>query len=153
MHRLTSTLKLPITIDVAWEFFSNPSNLALITPRELCLVPRTELPSEMYPGIFIEYFVRPLFNIPIRWVTEITQIRHKEYFVDEQRLGPYQIWHHQHHFKEVPGGVEMVDIIDYRLPFGFLGLILQRLFIGRKVEQIFEYRTKVLEQRFGVYNP
>jgi ligand-binding SRPBCC domain-containing protein len=149
MHQVKSTLRLPISLDEAWEFFSSPKNLAVITPKELNLVPLTELPAEMYPGIFIQYTVRPILGIPLTWVTEITHIKEKEYFVDEQRFGPYQIWHHQHHFKAIPGGVEMNDIVDYRVPLGPLGLVANALFVGRQVRGIFEYREKRLTEMFG----
>ncbi len=150
MHHLRSTLRLPISLDEAWGFFSSPKNLAVITPKELNLVPTTELPSEMYPGMFIEYTVRPLLGIPMKWVTEITHVREKAFFVDEQRMGPYQIWHHQHHFKAIPGGVEMLDILDYRLPLGPLGIMMEKIMVGKKVREIFEYRTGRLNELFGV---
>ncbi|MEZ4961276.1 MAG: SRPBCC family protein [Saprospiraceae bacterium] len=149
MHQLKTVQKLPISLDEAWNFFSSPKNLAVITPKELNLVPTSELPANMYPGIFIEYTVRPLLGIPTKWVTEITHVKDREYFVDEQRLGPYQIWHHQHHFKAIPGGVEMTDIVDYRIPLGPVGMLLNALFIGNKVKGIFEYRNKRLIELFG----
>lgn len=149
MHQIKSIQRIPITLDEAWDFFSSPKNLAVITPKELNLVPLTELPAEMYPGMFIQYKVRPILNIPITWVTEITYIEDKKFFVDEQRLGPYQIWHHQHHFKAIPGGVEMTDIVDYRVPLGPLGILLQKIFVGKQVEGIFEFRNKKLVELFG----
>ncbi len=151
MHQLKSTQRLPISLEAAWDFFSSPKNLAVITPKELNLIPTSELPEEMYPGMFIEYTVRPLFGVPVKWVTEITHVREHEFFVDEQRLGPYQIWHHQHHFKSIPGGVEMLDIVDYRLPLGPLGIFMQKIMVGKKVEEIFEFRTKRLEELFGKF--
>jgi len=149
MHQLKATLTLPISLDKAWDFFSSPKNLAVITPKELNLVPTSELPEKMYPGMFIEYTVRPLLGIPAKWVTEITHVKEREFFVDEQRVGPYDIWHHQHHFKAVPGGVEMLDIVDYRLPLGPLGILMEKILVGGKVKGIFEYRTKRLEELFG----
>ncbi len=149
MHQLKSTLRLPISLAEAWDFFSSPKNLAAITPEELNLVPTSELPEEMYPGMFIEYTVHPLFGIPAKWVTEITHVQDKKFFVDEQRLGPYSIWHHQHHFKAIPGGVEMLDIVDYRLPLGLLGVLMEKLVVGKKVREIFEYRTQRLQALFG----
>ncbi|MCU0346585.1 MAG: SRPBCC family protein, partial [Saprospiraceae bacterium] len=103
MHRLTTIQTLPISLDEAWEFFSNPSNLSKITPKEMNLIPTSVLPEKSYPGMFITYHVKPLLGIPMLWVTEITHLREREFFVDEQRLGPYRIWHHQHHFKAVKG--------------------------------------------------
>lgn len=151
MHHLIVKQRLPISLDEAWDFFSSPKNLSVITPKELNLVPITEIPEDMYPGVFIQYKVRPVLNIPMTWVTEITHIREKEFFIDEQRLGPYQIWHHQHHFKAIEGGVEMTDILDYRIPLGPIGLLLQKIFIGKQVEGIFEFRNKKLIEVFGEY--
>jgi ligand-binding SRPBCC domain-containing protein len=149
MHRLTTVQFLPISLDKAWDFFSNPSNLNKITPKEMNLIPTSALPEKSYPGMFITYKVKPLLGIPMLWVTEITHLRDKEFFVDEQRIGPYRIWHHQHHFKSVIGGVEMTDIVDYRVPGGPFGVLLEKLFIGSKVRSIFAYRTKVLVEMFG----
>ncbi len=151
MHQLTTVQALPITLEQAWAFFSSPRNLAVITPRELNLVPVSPLPEEMYSGIFIEYHVRPLWGIPVRWVTEITHVRDKEYFVDEQRLGPYSIWHHQHHFRSIDGGVEMTDIVDYRLPLGILGIAVEKMLVGKEVRNIFEFRRKKLVELFGAF--
>jgi ligand-binding SRPBCC domain-containing protein len=151
MHQLKTIQHLPISLEEAWAFFSSPRNLAVITPKELNLVPVSELPADMYPGMFIQYSVRPLLGIPVTWVTEITHVRHLEYFVDEQRLGPYHIWHHQHHFRAVEGGVEMTDIVDYRLPFGLLGIVTEKLLVGNEVKKIFEFRRKRLLELFGVF--
>ncbi|MCF8244522.1 MAG: SRPBCC family protein [Saprospiraceae bacterium] len=113
------------------------------------LIPTSPLPSETYPGLFITYKVKPLLGIPMTWVTEITQVREQAYFVDEQRLGPYRIWHHQHHFKAVKGGVEMIDIVDYRLPLGPIGVLLQKIMVGEMLINIFDYRRKRLVELFG----
>lgn len=149
MHQLKTVQKLPVSLQEAWDFFSSPKNLALITPEALNLVPTCDLPEKMYPGIFIEYTVRPLFGIPTKWVTEITHIKDREYFVDEQRLGPYKIWHHQHHFRSIPGGVEMTDIVDYRLPFGPVGILMEKMMVGKTVREIFKFREKRLIELFG----
>ncbi|MCC6723671.1 MAG: SRPBCC family protein [Saprospiraceae bacterium] len=149
MHRLSSVQFLPISLEKAWDFFSNPHNLNQITPKEMNLVPTSELPEKSYPGMFITYKVKPILGIPMLWVTEITQLREHEFFVDEQRIGPYRIWHHQHLFKAVKGGVEMTDIVDYRVPGGPFGVLLEKLFIGQKVRSIFEYRRKKLIELFG----
>ncbi len=149
MHRLTTVQTLPISLEKAWDFFSNPQNLAKITPPDMNLIPTSPLPSETYPGLFITYKVKPLLGIPMLWVTEITHVRDQAFFVDEQRLGPYRIWHHQHHFKAVKGGVEMTDIVDYRLPLGPLGVLMQKILVGNMLKGIFEYRTKRLVELFG----
>jgi ligand-binding SRPBCC domain-containing protein len=105
----------------------------------------------MYPGQIIEYKVKPLLGIPVYWMTEITHVEKERYFVDEQRFGPYSLWHHQHHFKAIPGGVEMTDIVHYKIPFGFLGDIAQWLFVKKNLQQIFTYRELAVEQRFGQF--
>jgi ligand-binding SRPBCC domain-containing protein len=110
---------------------------------------RTEVPEKMYEGLMIEYTVKPLLGIPMNWVTEIKTVRENAFFVDEQRVGPYRIWHHEHHFKDLGGSVEMTDIVSYQLPFGVLGRIMHALFIRKKLETIFAYRFEVVEKLFN----
>lgn len=148
MYRLKAKQQVPISLDEAWNFFSNPKNLATITPDNLGFNIRTELPEKMYPGMMIVYTVKPVLGIPMTWVTEITQVKEKEFFIDEQRVGPYGMWHHQHWFKAVPGGVEMTDIIDYRLPLAPLGNI-GHFFVKSELKKIFGYRITKLEEVFG----
>lgn len=141
---------IPVDIDTAWEFFSNPANLQAITPKNLGFkILSKHHGDKMYPGQLIEYKVSPVLGIPMYWMTEITHVKDKEFFVDEQRFGPYQLWHHQHHFKVVEGGVEMTDIVHYRNPLGFLGNIANTLFVKAQLKQIFEFRFKVVEDLFG----
>ena len=104
----------------------------------------------MYSGMIIKYKVSPILNIQMTWVTEITHVEHEKYFVDEQRVGPYSVWHHQHHFEKVDGGVKMTDIVHYKLPLGFLGKLVEPLIVRPKLEQIFNYRTQVISEVFGV---
>ena len=151
MYQLKRIQKLPISVAKAWDFFSSPKNLATITPDELGFKIKSELPEKMYPGMFIQYTVKPLLGIPMTWVTEITQVNEPHFFIDEQRVGPYAIWHHQHFFKEIPGGVEMTDIVDYRLPFAPFGNFMQPLLIKGKLNQIFEYRNAKMIELFGDY--
>lgn len=149
MQELYFTQQLPISLDEAWEFFSNPANLKEITPAKMgFVVTSTHHGEKMYAGQIIRYIVRPLFGIPLKWCTEITHIADKQYFVDEQRFGPYLFWHHQHRFTEVPGGVMMEDILHYKLPLGFLGRIVDALLVRNEVLGIFAYRKKVLGERF-----
>lgn len=105
----------------------------------------------MYPGQIIEYKVRPLLGIPWYWMTEITHVETNRYFIDEQRFGPYQLWHHQHHFREIEGGVEMRDIVHYRLPLGFIGNIAHGLFVKKQLHEIFRFREEAVEKRFGAW--
>ncbi|MFN9709884.1 MAG: SRPBCC family protein [Bacteroidota bacterium] len=149
-YRFTTIQKIPVSLNEAWSFFSRPDNLASITPSGLDFrIISLYHGKEMYPGQIIEYKVRPLLGIPVYWMTEITHVEKEKYFVDEQRFGPYQLWHHQHHFKEIKGGVEMTDIVHYKIPFGFLGDIAQVLLVKRSLDQIFRYRHEAVEQKFG----
>ncbi len=151
MHRLESIQRLPITLEAAWDFFSSPANLKTITPEHMGFEIKSGFTrgEKMYAGMMISYIVKPLAGIPMKWVTEITHVRDRSFFVDEQRVGPYAIWHHQHHFKAIEGGVEMRDIVHYKIPFGPLGPFANSLFVGRKVASIFDYRYQKLEQLFG----
>lgn len=149
LHRKADLQRLPIAIEEAWDFFSDPRNLAVITPPDMGFVIQNELPPRMHPGLIIQYQVRPLFGLPVNWVTEITHVVEHQLFVDEQRFGPYRFWHHQHHFREVPGGVEMRDIVHYDVGFGPLGDLVDLLVVRARVQAIFDFRRRVLEQRFG----
>lgn len=149
MKRLQTHQWLPISIDQAWDFFSSPKNLNEITPEDMVFEIKSDIPGKMYPGMFIMYSIRPMFNIPMKWVTEITHVEDKKFFVDEQRVGPYHIWHHEHHFEEKDGGVLMTDILHYNVGMSFLGWIASKLFVDKKVKGIFDYRFKILEKRFG----
>ncbi len=130
VYNLKTIQRIPISLDKAWSFFSDPKNLQAITPSNLGFSIISEHHgNKMYAGQVIEYTVRPILNIPLYWMTEITHVSEGKYFVDEQRFGPYTMWHHQHHFREVDGMVEMTDIIHYKLPFWFLGDIANVLFV------------------------
>ena len=109
--------------------------------------------SKMYPGQVIEYTVKPLLNIPMYWMTEITHVQPNEFFVDEQRFGPYRMWHHQHHFKEVTGGVEMTDIVHYKIPGWWIGDVMNTLYVKKQLNKIFDYRFKKVEELFGKILP
>ncbi|MCK3684627.1 SRPBCC family protein [Maribellus sp. YY47] len=140
---------IPADLDQVWEFISNPANLSKITPGSMGFK-ITSLPVEkMYAGRIISYMVKPLFNLPTTWVTEITHVKEKHYFVDEQRIGPYKMWHHEHFLTAAPGGVDMTDIISYQPPFGILGSIANGLIIKRKLRQIFDFRRAALKTIFA----
>jgi ligand-binding SRPBCC domain-containing protein len=149
VYRLSSKQKLPISVDQAWEFLSSPKNLKTITPKYMSfdIISGDERP--MFAGQIIQYIVTPILGIKTNWVTEITHVVDKQYFVDEQRFGPYALWHHKHFIKAVKGGVEMEDIIDYKVPFGFLGRLFHPLLVKPKLTEIFEYRQKKLIEMFG----
>jgi ligand-binding SRPBCC domain-containing protein len=142
--------QIPVTLEEAWSFFSKPENLSEITPKGLDFKIKSLYHGEqMYPGQIISYKVKPLAGIPIYWMTEITHVESRKYFVDEQRFGPYVFWHHQHHFREIPGGVEMTDIVHYKIPLGYLGDIANALFVRATLKKIFDYRHEAVAQRFG----
>jgi ligand-binding SRPBCC domain-containing protein len=152
LYQLKTSQKLPISLETAWKFFSNPTNLSKITPPWLNFEVRTDLPEKMYAGMIIKYYVHPLLNTPQTWITEITHVNEPNYFVDEQRFGPYKMWHHQHIFtKTEDGGVMMEDIVNYVVPFGFLGRIMNAVVISKKINDIFNYRKKVLVKMFGQF--
>lgn len=150
MQELYFTQQLPISLDEAWTFFSDPANLKEITPPHMGFVVTSKHQGEkMYAGQIIRYIVRPVMGIPIKWCTEITHVEDKKYFIDEQRFGPYAFWHHQHHFTAVKDGVLMEDILNYKVPLGPIGDIVDAVFVRREVQGIFDYRKKILIDRFG----
>lgn len=144
--------KINATLSEIWDFISSPRNLKEITPDYMGFdITSGDIPEKMYQGMIISYKVTPLLGIKTDWVTEITHLREQEYFVDEQRIGPYSLWHHQHIIEPIDGGVLMKDIVTYQPPLGVLGAIANKLIIRNKLEEIFEYRRKVLDKRFGAY--
>jgi ligand-binding SRPBCC domain-containing protein len=148
---LKTELAIPISLDEAWDFFSSPLNLAKITPADMRFVVTSDQTThtKVYAGMIITYKVSPLLGIKLDWMTEITHVVEKQYFVDEQRFGPYALWHHQHHFKEIEGGVLMNDILHYAIPYGAIGRLSNSIFVGNKVKEIFTYREKAIEELFG----
>lgn len=151
VYTLKASQKIPASKEEVWDFISSPKNLKEITPDYMGFEIQTELPEKMYPGMMIQYKVSPILGIKMTWVTEITHVEHEKFFVDEQRVGPYSMWHHQHHIQEIPGGIIMEDIIDYQPPMGLLGDIANSLFIARQLDEIFAYRKEAVEKRFGVF--
>lgn len=141
--------KLPITLQEAWDFISDPKNLAVITPDTMGFKTLSGDDRKMFPGQIIHYTITPVLGIKVQWVTEITHVADKSFFVDEQRFGPYKFWHHKHFLKEIPGGVEMEDIVHYKLPMGFFGRLAHPFMVKPKLEEIFKYREKKLEELFG----
>ncbi|MCT4624281.1 MAG: SRPBCC family protein [Schleiferiaceae bacterium] len=144
--------KIPTTVDEIWEFISSPSNLKTITPPYMGFdITSDGLPDKMYEGMIISYKVSPLLGIKTTWVTEITKIKDREFFIDEQRVGPYALWHHQHHIEEIKSGIKMTDIVSYSPPFGPLGALANTLIIKNKLKEIFDYRHQVLTDKYGEY--
>ena len=151
IYTLHKKLNLPIPLEQAWDFLSNPKNLKTITPEYMGFNILSGADRPMYAGQIIQYIVTPLLGIKTKWVTEITHVKDKHYFVDEQRFGPYSLWHHKHFIKEIEGGIEMEDVIDYKVPFGILGQLIHPFMVKPKLEEIFNYRTQKLEELFGIY--
>lgn len=140
---------LPISVQEAWRFFSSPMNLSLITPPELQLKVLTKMnETSIYNGMMIDYTVKPIMNIPLKWKTRIGEVKEGKHFMDKQLKGPYKLWEHSHMFQEQDGGVLMTDIVNYQLPFGLIGRIAHRLFVRSKIVHIFDYRKKILNQMF-----
>ncbi len=151
IYTLHSKQNLPISLEEAWEFLSNPKNLKTITPPYMGFKTLSGDDREMFAGQIIQYIVTPVLGIPMKWVTEITHVQDKKYFVDEQRFGPYALWHHKHFLKEIPGGVEMEDIVDYKVPMGILGQLVHPFLVAPKLKEIFDFRTKKLIELFGEF--
>lgn len=149
-YTIKTVQKIPVTLDQAWAFFSDPANLKTITPADMGFdIISAHHGEKMYPGQLIEYRVSPLAGLKLYWMTEITHVQNRAYFIDEQRFGPYALWHHQHHFREIPGGVEMTDIVHYKNPLGILGRLANRLFVRKKLRSIFDFRYRKVEELFG----
>ncbi|CAG5086526.1 SRPBCC family protein [Parvicella tangerina] len=139
-----------VSMQEAWSFFSSPENLKKITPDYMGfdIISNADT-EEMYPGQIIRYVVKPVAGIPMKWTTEITQVKEPYFFIDEQKQGPYKIWHHQHRFKEVEHGVLMEDIVHYQPPMGVLGDLANKVLIRKKLKEIFDYRKKIIKDIFG----
>ena len=149
IYRFVRNQKIPIDKNEAWKFLSAPNNLKTITPDYMGFDIIEKENTKMYSGQIIKYIVTPIFGIKMNWVTEITHVKDYEYFVDEQRFGPYKFWHHKHLIKEIKDGVEMIDILDYALPFGFAGRFFHPIIIKPKLNEIFNYRRNKLIEIFG----
>jgi ligand-binding SRPBCC domain-containing protein len=152
-YHLKFEQNLPIPLEEAWNFFSSPLNLPKITPPQMKFVVTSNYDegTKMYPGMIITYKLTPLFGIKMNWMTEITHVKEPEYFVDEQRFGPYALWHHQHHFKQIKGGVQMTDLVNYAIPYGILGQVANNILVEKQIRNIFAYRTQEINKLFGVY--
>ena len=149
LYSLHRQQKLPISLNEAWAFFSNPKNLAVITPPWLNLKPVSVVPDQMSPGMIVTYRVRPFLGVGVNWVTEITHVEEPYRFVDEQRFGPYKFWHHQHMFREINGGVLTEDLVHYALPLAPLSNLAHALVVKNQLKRIFDHRELVLKNRFG----
>lgn len=141
---------IPRSLEEVWTFFSRPENLNSITPQEMTFEILSPLAGQqMYPGMIVQYRIAPFLGIKLDWVTEITHIRDRAFFIDDQRVGPYALWHHQHHFEAHSGGTLMRDILHYQVPFGPIGTLVNWLFVERQIDEIFRFRERAVRQRFG----
>lgn len=152
IYTKSCTQQLPISVEQAWDFLSDPKNLQVITPDFMGFHIISGTERSIFPGQIIEYTVAPVLGLKMQWVTEITHVIDQQYFVDEQRFGPYAFWHHKHFIKPIPGGVEMEDIIHYKLPMGILGQLLHPILVKPKLDAIFNYRREKLAMLFGTLN-
>ncbi len=151
LNKIETNQFIKSDIATIWDFMSSPGNLALITPKYMnfTIINEKKPLEKMYAGQIIEYYVSPALGLKLKWVTEITHVENNYYFVDEQRFGPYTLWHHKHFIKQVEGGIEMIDIVHYKLPFGFLGRLVNSLFVKKQLKEIFEYRHKKIDELFN----
>ncbi|WP_291908253.1 SRPBCC family protein [Chitinophaga sp. CB10] len=150
VYSLSRVQLIPAPLEAVWDYFSAPGNLAAITPSYMRFrVTSAPHQGSIYPGQIITYKVSPVLGVPLTWVTEITHVHPRRFFVDEQRKGPYRMWRHEHHFEEVPGGVSMRDLVHYELPLGVLGTLAHGLFVKKQLEELFLYRTGRIAEVFG----
>jgi ligand-binding SRPBCC domain-containing protein len=149
LYSLHSEQKLPISLEHAWNFFSDPKNLNTITPNDMKFITLSGDDKKMFQGQIIHYKISPFPLVTLEWVTEISHVENKKFFVDEQRFGPYAFWHHKHFFTEIKGGIYMEDIVHYKVPFGIIGKLFHPLIVQPKLKKIFEFRTRKLIELFG----
>ncbi len=150
LHTRTWVQKMPVSIDRAWDFFSMPDNLARITPPEMFLRGnRGSAGRAIYEGMRLHFVLYPFMMIPVRWTTEIMRVSKPDFFEDRQLEGPYELWHHTHRFREIEGGTEMTDIVEYALPFDLFGEIVDSLIVGRRLDEVFEYRRRKVAEILG----
>ena len=149
IFQLSAKIVLPIGLDEAWDFFSNPANLKIITPDYMGFHIMSSTDENMYPGQIISYKVSPLLGIKMNWVSEITHVEHKRFFVDEQKVGPYAMWHHKHFLKEIEGGTEITDIVHYKLPISLIANRFHSILVKPRLKEIFEFRTNILNIMFS----
>lgn len=140
---------IPGSLKDVWEFFCDPFNLNTITPPDMNFEIVAGGDTKMYLGQMIEYRVEFIRGVRSLWLTEITHVRDGQFFVDEQRVGPYRFWHHEHLFENVEGGVRMTDRVTYVLPFGLLGDVVHAVWVKGRLHSIFDFRVKKITELFG----
>jgi len=150
IYTLSVEQELPISTAEAWKFLSNPGNLEKITPKQMGFVITSQPSQKVYPGQIISYKISLLPGIKTNWVTEITHVEEEKYFIDEQRFGPYLMWHHEHWIKRTTSGVMLYDKVSYKIPFGIIGQLTHQLFIKQKLTAIFTHRFNIMQTIFGI---
>lgn len=148
VYQLTRSQFLPVSLEEAWPYFWSPQNLEAMTPSFLRFKITSEVPEKIYSGLIITYKIKAVAGVPMTWVTEIKHVVDQHRFVDEQRLGPFRFWFHEHRFQAVEGGIVMEDIVHYEMPFGPLGPLVHRLFVRKRLETIFDFRARFLKDRW-----
>ncbi len=149
IYTLEATQELDISLNTAWDYFSSPANLSNITPPEMGFNITSKVDKKAYQGQIITYKVSPFPLVKMNWVTEITSVKERAFFIDEQRFGPYSMWHHEHYFEELPNGKTLIkDKVSYKIPLGILGHIAQVLFVKKQLIEIFSFRFKRLNELF-----
>lgn len=149
IYSLEASQVVSIPLAEAWDYFSSPENLSTITPPEMGFTITSKVDRKAYQGQIISYKVSPLLSLKLNWVTEITTVVENEYFVDEQRFGPYKMWHHEHFFEALPNGTTLMkDKVSYKLPMGVIGRLMHTLFVKKQLTQIFKYRREALNKIF-----
>jgi len=151
IYQLVYKQNIRVDIQTVWSFFSNPSNLKKITPPSMGFDIVFAKPEEMYDGQIIVYKVSPLLGIKMTWVTEISHVNNPHYFVDEQRIGPYAFWYHEHFFNTIENGTEIIDKIHYGIPMGLVGQLMNPLMVKPKLKTIFDYRKQRISEIFGSF--
>jgi ligand-binding SRPBCC domain-containing protein len=150
LHTVTYVQQIPLSIEAAWEFFASPANLSRITPPEMMFrITKSDGMQPLYQGMLISYTLYPFMMLPVRWETEITRVDRPFLFEDSQKSGPYESWLHRHLFHEIPGGVEMTDQVNYVMPMDFFGDLVNALIVSRRLEEVFAYRKKRIEEILG----
>lgn len=149
VYKKESVQYINASLEECWAFFSDPKNLKVITPKSMGFEVTDYDGKLMYAGQIIQYKITPLLGIKLNWMTEITIVKENNYFIDEQRFGPYSLWHHKHFFEATPNGTKMTDVVHYALPLGFIGRIMNSLVVKNELKTIFEYRYKKVEELFN----
>ncbi len=151
IYTFSQKQKVPISLDEAWKFLTNSDNLSIMTPSYMNFKKISKDNRPLYSGQIIQYSVTPILGIPVKWVSEITQLKENDYFVDIQLFGPYAMWHHKHFIREIDGGVEMEDLIDYKIPLGLIGQMVHPFVVKPKLQEAFAFRKAKLIEIFGEF--